>query len=278
MDWSTGADGTTEAIAGDGARWLIRPAESVTGGFALFRLPTGATLPDEVDEEEHGVGVLRSLGEAQVMALLLTGRADPRLKPGKGFKTTFETEDRRGWRLDTPDGYLSLFHGSDEDRRDVVVQRFSLRTPGQIGFVLIVSHGRKAHMPASAAPLPAALALIDLVTRAGRLDSPLEPEDATLWAAGRPVRPAADRPEIPAGPDSPPAIAAAAVAFEREGVASESLREAALEIVRFDGAAPNAVREELVGRSLALQYVLVAAFRGAEVADELVAAGRSPVP
>lgn len=274
MNWTESPDGVCERTGAEGCRWVIRDSETVGDGFALYRLAPGSDMPEEPDEEADACAVLRSVGEARIMSGLLEGRADADAPMPGHYEPTSSDGHRRNWRMGLADGFVSLHLGTDEDRRDVVSTRFSRRSPG-IRPVLIICHGPNANMPGTAAPLPAAVELLELIDTANRFDSPLDEADAEAWEARRPVR--RDAPDDAADIlGTSPEIVEAAMALEQEGGEHGPLLEEALAIL--NARKPNPERAAAVATSPAVQYAIVAAVRGKDVADALVEAGRAPSP
>lgn len=275
MDWTGSADGLCERTGVDGHRWVIRDSETVGDAVALYRLASGSDMPDEPDEEADACAILRSVGEARIMSGLLEGRAAADAPMPSHYEPTSSDGYRRNWRMATADGFVSLHLGTDEDRRDVVSTRFSRRSPGVIKPVLIICHGPNANMPEAAAPLPAAVELLELIDTANRFDSPLDEVDAQAWDAGRPIRR-----EMPDDASdilgTRTEIVEAAMLLEQEGGEHAHLLAEALTIMDAKGQSPE--RSAAVSTSPAAQYAIVATVRGKDVADALVEAGRSPSP
>ncbi len=274
MYWTGSVDGLCERTGVDGHRWVIRDSETVGDAVALYRLAPGFEMPVEPDEEADACAVLRSVGEARIMSGLLEGRADAAAPIPDNYEPTSSDGYRRNWRMGTADGFVSLHLGTDEDRRDVVSTRFSRRSPG-IKPVLIICHGANANMPEAAAPLPAAVDLLELIGTANRFDSPLDEADAQAWEAGRPVRR-----EMPVDASdilgTRAEIVEAAMRLEEEGGEHAHLLAEALSIMEAKGRSPE--RSAALSNSPAAQYAIVAAVRGKDVADALVEAGRAPAP
>lgn len=272
MDWAREAEAAWGALAPDGARWDIRRSDTCAGMFSLFRRPPGVPLPSEPEDERDACAVLRSPGEAKVMAALLDGRADPDTPLPRGFVPTYEHEGRRGWSMGMERGSLSIHRGSDEDLRDVVVERSRLMTLSPFA---IISHGRDAHMPSGARPLQAASALLALALVENRLRRPLDDEDHRLWSLGRPV--------ATQETESPGDIAAKARALSESGDEPEGLKEAALAILaglEAEGDDPGRIaslRRRAMGNA-GLQYSIVANLHGENEADAILERARSPGP
>ena len=196
-DWTKGRGRGVETLADGGWTWTIRPSETWGEGCALYRLPTGQRVPREgspTAEEQYALGVFRSAAEARLAREMLARPLDEAqveaLLQAGGFEPTFETDEgRRGWGRRFDGGYLSLFHGSDENPRDAVGQMNLVTRPGEIHSLFVFSHGRDIAQvrPGERAALAAALAMVEVLEASNHLARPLDDADWEEYRAGRPI-------------------------------------------------------------------------------------------
>ena len=186
MDWLKVGESSWEGLAPDGFRWTIRRCASCRGWFSLFRRPPGARLPSEPVDQDDACAILRSPGEAKIMAALLDGKAGAAVSIPLGFRQIYDDgeEGRKAWEMSLGNWSLAIHCGSDQDRRDVVVEHSN---PMVTGVFAVLSHGANSHMPPGARSLQSVCDLLSLVLDGRRIRRPLNDEDFRLWSLGKPI-------------------------------------------------------------------------------------------
>jgi hypothetical protein len=301
------ADGKTwEMTAGDGYRWLIRPSETTTNQFALFRLAPGKNLPRRSSiavlsvEEEYGYGIFRSPAEAKVMSSLLSRpsggtEAGASTLGALGWKENASSGKRRWWEIDLPEGLASLFLGSDEDPRDVLLQ-FRFAGEGMIRTGFFITHNSRGNVVEGpeGASLHAGAEFISLLKTSNHLLEPLREDDWLSYSQGRGIEP------LPVTEFTPPVARRFAMTYlaAMRGTDMESMKailrdahdiqgngpiegfdaEVGTIIVTLVGADKPEAAEitDAMNRDPWLQYVVVAAAKGADEARQLAEASRTP--
>jgi len=295
-----------EMTAEDGYRWLIRPSETTTNQFALFRLAPGKTVPRRSSiailsvEEDYGYGVFRSPAEAKVMASLLSRPSDGTEAAAStldslGWKENKPSGKRRWWEIGLPEGLASLFLGSDEDPRDVLLQ-FRFAGEGMIRTGFLISHNRRGNVVEGpeGASLHAGAEFISLLVASNHLLEPLREEDWISYSEGRGIEP------LPVTEFTSPVARRLAMTYlaAKHGTDMETMKAILRDAHDIQGDGPmegfdaevGAIIGALVGadkpeaaeiteamnRDPWIQYVVVAAAKGADEARRLVEAVRTP--
>jgi len=295
-----------EMTAEDGYRWLIRPSETTTNQFALFRLAPGKNVPRRSSiavlsvEEDYGYGIFRSPAEAKVMTSLLSrpsgGTEDGASILGSlGWKENDPSGKRRWWEIHLPDGLASLFLGSDEDPRDVLLQ-FRFAGEGMIRTGFLISHNRRGNVVEGpeGASLHAGAEFISLLKASNHLLDPLREDDWLSYSAGHGIDP------FPATEFTPPVARRLAMTYlaAMHGTDMGTMRAILRDAHDIQGNGPMEAFEAEVGtiietvvgagkpeaaeiadamnRDPWLQYVVVAAGKGADEARQLAHAVRTP--
>lgn len=306
-DWNqfSGNGGSWDMTSADGHRWVIRPSETASNYFALFRLAPGMDLPDAAThdvlsvEEEYGYGLFRSPAEAKVMSTLLsrpTGGTDDAatLLKSLGWEENEPHGRRRWWEAGVQGGYASLHLGSDEDARDVSLS-FRLAGENLIRTCFLISHSKRSNVVEGpqGASLHAGAWFIKILRDSNHLLEPLTEKDWISFSGGHGIEP------LPLTKFTPPVANQFALTYlaarhpDREMM--HSILESSMEvkgtdpIEAFDDEVRTAVEivmgadnpesadlTKVINRDPWLQFLVVAASRGHEEAVRIARTGQPP--